>query len=92
MLVLNLGFHVPTTLKPYWAWICSFANPDKCGGARLWLQLQRWEQENRGSKASGFLVSLGKNKNGLSPQASPPTKFSRFMISSEWFQLAAQST
>lgn len=25
-------------------------------------ELQRWEQENRGSKASGFLVSLGKGK------------------------------
>lgn len=41
MLVLNLGFHVPTTLKPYWAWICSFANPGKCGGAYLWLQSSR---------------------------------------------------
>lgn len=38
MLVLNSGFHVLTTLKPYWAWICSFANPGKCGGAHLWLQ------------------------------------------------------
>lgn len=40
-LVLNLGFHVLTTLKPYWAWICSFANPGKCGGAHLWLQSSR---------------------------------------------------
>lgn len=53
-------------------------------------ELRRWEQENRGSKASGFLVSLGKSKN--MSQSTAPTEFSPFMISSERSQLAAQAT